>query len=96
MLYGKIIAAFSQIYTKHIKTLCGQNANFYVKLGGTYSDHLKGWHNEHGNKLPDSLEGNSNKSFKSGVVGDILKAWWTLWIYYPTFRALCLVNGVVA
>jgi len=25
MLYGKIIAVFSQIHIKHINTLCGQN-----------------------------------------------------------------------
>jgi hypothetical protein len=28
MLYSEIIAVCSQIYTKHINTLCGQNAEF--------------------------------------------------------------------
>jgi len=33
MLYREIIAVFSQIHTKHINTLCGQNAEFLnVKL----------------------------------------------------------------
>jgi sulfite reductase beta subunit-like hemoprotein len=40
MLYSEIIAVCSQIHTKHINTLCGQNAEFAnVKPGGTYSDH---------------------------------------------------------
>ena len=39
-LYREIIAVCSQIHTKHINTLCGQNARFVnVKSGGTYSDH---------------------------------------------------------
>jgi len=45
MLYREIIAVCSQIHTKHINTLCGQNAELLnVKPGGTYSDHwgLKG------------------------------------------------------
>jgi hypothetical protein len=28
MLYRKIIAVYSQIHTKHINTLCGQNVQF--------------------------------------------------------------------
>jgi len=40
MLYREIIAVFSQIHTKHINTLCGQNVELLnVKLCGTYSDH---------------------------------------------------------
>jgi hypothetical protein len=40
MLYGEIIAVYSQIHTKHINTLCGQNVELLnVKAGGTYSDH---------------------------------------------------------
>jgi hypothetical protein len=40
MLYSEIIAVCSQIHTKHINTLCGQNVEFLnVKLGGTYIDH---------------------------------------------------------
>jgi hypothetical protein len=39
-MYREIIAVFSQIRTKHINTLCGQNIEFVnVKPGGTYSDH---------------------------------------------------------
>jgi len=40
MLYSEIIVVCSQIHTKHINTLCGQNAEFVnVKPVGTYSDH---------------------------------------------------------
>jgi len=40
MLYGEIIAVCSQIDTKHIKSLRGQNVEFLnVKTGGKYSDH---------------------------------------------------------
>jgi len=40
MLYTEIIAVCSQIHTKHITTLCGQNVEFAVcSTGGTYSDH---------------------------------------------------------
>ena len=40
MLYSEIIAVCSQIHTKLINTLCGQNVEFVnVKTGGTYSDH---------------------------------------------------------
>jgi hypothetical protein len=40
MLYGEIIAVCSEIHTKHINTLCGQNVEFVnVKSGGTYSNH---------------------------------------------------------
>ena len=45
MLYREIIAVCSQIHTKHINTLCGQNVELLnVKHDGTYSDHwaLKG------------------------------------------------------
>jgi len=31
MLYREIIAVCSQIHTKHINTLCGQNVEFYIK-----------------------------------------------------------------
>jgi hypothetical protein len=37
MLYREIIAVCSEIHTKHINTLCGQNVEFVnVKLGGLY------------------------------------------------------------
>jgi len=37
MLYREIIAVCSEIHTKHIDTLCGQNAEWLnVELGGTY------------------------------------------------------------
>ena len=40
MLYREIIAVCSQIHTKHINTLCGQNVGLpNVKPGGIYSDH---------------------------------------------------------
>jgi hypothetical protein len=40
MLYSEIIAVCSEIHTKHIYTLCGQNVEFVnVKPGGTYSNH---------------------------------------------------------
>ena len=45
MLYRGIIAVCSEIHTKHINTLCGQNVGLLnVKPGGTCSDHraLKG------------------------------------------------------
>ena len=32
MLYREIIAVCSQIYTKHINTLCEQNAELYIKI----------------------------------------------------------------
>jgi hypothetical protein len=39
MLYSEIIAVCSQIHTKYINTLCGQNVDLLnVKAGGTYSD----------------------------------------------------------
>jgi hypothetical protein len=40
MLYREINAVCSEIHTKHINTLCGQNVEFVnVKPGGTYSNH---------------------------------------------------------
>ena len=40
MLYREIIAVCSQIHTKHISTLCGQNVEFVcVKPHGIYSYH---------------------------------------------------------
>jgi len=39
MLYREIIAVCSEIHTKHINTLCGQNVGFVnVKSDDTYSD----------------------------------------------------------
>jgi len=39
MLYREIISVCSEIHTKHINTLCGQNVELLnVKPGGTYSD----------------------------------------------------------
>jgi hypothetical protein len=36
MLYGEIIAVYSEIHTEHINTLCGHNVEFLnVKAGGT-------------------------------------------------------------
>jgi hypothetical protein len=43
MLYREIIAACSQIHTKHINTLCGQNVEFlHVEPAGTRSVPLGG------------------------------------------------------
>jgi hypothetical protein len=40
MLYGEIIAVCSQIHTKHINTLCGQNAELWnAKTGGISGKH---------------------------------------------------------
>ena len=32
MLYREIIAVCSQIHTKHINTLCGQNVELYIRI----------------------------------------------------------------
>jgi len=40
MLYRETIAVCSEIHTKHINTLCGQNVEILnVKPGGAYSNH---------------------------------------------------------
>jgi hypothetical protein len=40
MLYREIVAVCTQIHTKHINILCGQNVGLLnVKPGGTYSYH---------------------------------------------------------
>ena len=40
VLYREIIAVCSEIHTKHINTLCGQNVELLnVTVSGTYSDH---------------------------------------------------------
>jgi hypothetical protein len=40
MLYREIIAVCSEIHSKHINALSGQNVEFVsVKLSGTKSDH---------------------------------------------------------
>jgi len=45
------MALCSQIHTRHIKTVCGQNVEFVkVKPGGTYSDH---WDIRGLTQLPD-------------------------------------------
>jgi hypothetical protein len=39
MLYREIIAVCSEIHTKHVNTLCGQNVEFVnVKPGGLYTN----------------------------------------------------------
>jgi hypothetical protein len=53
-VYKEIIAVSSQIHTKHIYTLCGQNVGFLnVKPGGAYSDHwdLKGYVRQAGDDM---------------------------------------------
>jgi hypothetical protein len=50
MLYREIIAVYSEIHTKNINKLCGQNVEFMiVKPGGTYIDHwaLEGYINKY-------------------------------------------------
>jgi hypothetical protein len=50
MLYREIIAVCSQIHTKHINAMCGQNLEFVnVKPGGKYSHHcgLEGLYSFH-------------------------------------------------
>jgi len=53
MLYREVIAVCSEIHTKHIYTLCGQNVELVnVKSGGIYSYHLategrRPWHEIH-------------------------------------------------
>jgi hypothetical protein len=45
MLFKEIIAVYSENHTKHLNTLCEQNAElFSVKVGGKYRYHcaLKG------------------------------------------------------
>jgi hypothetical protein len=45
MLFGERVAVYCENHTKHRDAMCGQNVEFwYVKAGGTYSDHwaLKG------------------------------------------------------
>jgi hypothetical protein len=62
MLYREIIAVCSEIHTKHINTLCGQNVEFVnVKAGGTYSNHwaLKG------DPATDALEAHSVSDIKT-------------------------------
>ena len=40
MLYREIMAVCSEIHTKHVNALCGQNVELLcVKPGGTSSDH---------------------------------------------------------
>jgi hypothetical protein len=39
MLYSEIIAVCSQMHTKHINTLCGQNVEYASVILGTYSGH---------------------------------------------------------
>jgi hypothetical protein len=50
MLYSEIIAVCSQIHTKHINTLCGQNVEFVdVWPDGTYCDH---WASKRKQRVP--------------------------------------------
>jgi hypothetical protein len=62
MLYREIIAVRSQIHTKHINTLCGQNVELLnVKPGSAYSYRWVLMVNK--SRLTDSMEvvGNSSK-----------------------------------
>jgi hypothetical protein len=40
MLFEETVAVYCEKHMKHTDTLCGQNAEFwYVKAGGTYTNH---------------------------------------------------------
>ena len=55
MLYREIIVVYSEIRTKHIHAVCGQNVEFFnAKLGGTHSNH---W------DLQDSWSAGTNAPF---------------------------------
>jgi hypothetical protein len=42
MLFRETVAVYCENHTEHRNTRCGQNAEFYyVKEGGTYSNHWK-------------------------------------------------------
>ena len=44
MLYREIIAVCSEIHTKNMNTLCGQNEEFVnVRSGDTYTDQWAEW-----------------------------------------------------
>jgi hypothetical protein len=41
MLFKETMAVYCEDHTKHVNTLCGQNAEFFnVKSGGTCSNHF--------------------------------------------------------
>jgi hypothetical protein len=45
MLFGETVAVYCENHMEHTNTICGQNAElWYVKVGGTYSDHNKWVH----------------------------------------------------
>ena len=47
MLYREIIAVCSQIDTKHINTLCGQDVELYIKIQSVpRSEHSLGYKNQ--------------------------------------------------
>jgi hypothetical protein len=69
MLYSEIIAVCSEIHTKHINTLCGQNVEFViVKPGGTYNNH---WALKERTKRLNNFPQNIN--FSSSVVSSEVK-----------------------
>jgi len=73
MLYREINAVRSQIHTKHINTLCGQNVELLnVKPGGTYSDRwaLKG--SSTGNYAPSSLTSKERRLTPQSL--------WVMWL----------------
>jgi hypothetical protein len=60
MLYREIIAVCSEIHTKHINTLCGQDVELLnVKPGGTYSNH---WASEGSERYVNYADGHLIKS----------------------------------
>jgi hypothetical protein len=39
MLFGETVAVYCENHIEHTNTLCGQNAEFYVKADGTHCNH---------------------------------------------------------
>jgi hypothetical protein len=78
MLYTEIIAVYSQMHTKHINTLCGQNVEFlHVKPGGTYSNHwaLNGYRRQftrtgHDSEWEDDHKWSKRQASQQGHVQD--------------------------
>ena len=64
MLYREIIAVCSQIHTKHINTLCGQNVEFVnIRSAGKYNSvYLNFWVRREEMRL--GMEGRKEKNSK--------------------------------
>ena len=51
MLYSEIIAVCSQIHTKHINTMCGQNVELMNTEPGGYSSNVLGFDLQQGQDI---------------------------------------------